>query len=305
MKWKPKNCCSLGRLIALGAFLGIAACSPEADGGKVVVTVRPLYGLTAALMEGVGTPHLLETSDDVHQAILRPSDARELASADLVIWLGPEFEPGLAKRIGSQSSLALSDQPGISFLPVRQKAGEAGELPATSESDHDPHIWLSVERMRLLLPLLAGRLAKQDPVHAALYESNHRALDARLAELQQNLSERVRQLPQGAYIVHHDAYQYFEKDFGLTPLAIIEGSEHLPVSARHLAEIYHLIEVGDPVCLIVENQPPGKLAQKIADEAGLHIVVADPLARALPLGPDLYQSALSGMATALESCLTP
>ncbi|TNE37284.1 MAG: hypothetical protein EP347_08335 [Alphaproteobacteria bacterium] len=283
--------------------LGSLSCDTRAPGNEVVVTVRPLYGLTAALMEGAATPHLLERGTDPHQTVLRPSEARRLAGAGLVIWLGPEFEPGLAKVIEPSHSFALAQVPDLDLLPAR--LGDVAPKPQVDTRSLDPHIWLSIERMRRLIIHLADDLASRDPAHAALYQRNRAALERDLADLSQSLAARMALLAQTPFVVHHDAYQYFENDYGLTPPTVLEGSDHLPVSARHMAEVYREVEKASPACLLVETGQPGKLALKFTGDTGVRMVVADPLARDIPPGPDLYQAALENIASAFETCLKP
>lgn len=69
-----------------------------ADSPKVVASIKPLHSIAAAVMEGVGTPTLLiRGAASPHAYSLRPSDARALANADLVVWVGPELESFLVK----------------------------------------------------------------------------------------------------------------------------------------------------------------------------------------------------------------
>ncbi len=71
---------------------------------SVVVTIKPLHGLAAAVMEGVGEPYLiLDETASPHGYSLRPSDARQLDEADLLVWVGPSMESFL---VGSLDSLA-------------------------------------------------------------------------------------------------------------------------------------------------------------------------------------------------------
>ena len=66
---------------------------------KVVVSIKPLHSLVSAVMEGVATPTLLVKKGSPHAYTLRPSEARALASADLVIWIGHEMESFLEKPL--------------------------------------------------------------------------------------------------------------------------------------------------------------------------------------------------------------
>jgi len=87
----------LPTLAILLAALGGAGAAAEP---MVVASIRPIHSLAAAVMEGVGTPTLLiEGVASPHSYALRPSDARALAQADVVFWIGEGLETLLGKPL--------------------------------------------------------------------------------------------------------------------------------------------------------------------------------------------------------------
>ena len=82
--------------------------SPIADsataGTEVVASIKPVHSLVAGVMAGIGEPHLIvRGGGSPHGFAMRPSDARALASAGLVFWIGPDMEgflDGPARQAG-------------------------------------------------------------------------------------------------------------------------------------------------------------------------------------------------------------
>lgn len=114
---------------------------------KVVVSIKPLHSLVSAVMEGVATPTLLVKKGSPHAYTLRPSEARALASADLVIWIGHEMESFLEKPLETVAEnakqLELAEVLETSLLKTRSgvewdehEDHEDHEEHATHE-DHD------------------------------------------------------------------------------------------------------------------------------------------------------------------------
>ena len=111
---------------------------------KVVVSIKPLHSLVSAVMEGVATPTLLVKKGSPHAYTLRPSEARALASADLVIWIGHEMESFLEKPLETVAEnakqLELAEVLESSLLKTRSgiewDEHEHHEDHATHE-DHD------------------------------------------------------------------------------------------------------------------------------------------------------------------------
>ncbi|MBT6910865.1 MAG: zinc ABC transporter solute-binding protein [Rhodospirillaceae bacterium] len=77
-------------ILLLGATVAQANTSTTPS---IVVTLKPVHALIAGVMAGAGEPHLLiSTGADPHSHALRPSEARALAQADGIFWIGPGLE---------------------------------------------------------------------------------------------------------------------------------------------------------------------------------------------------------------------
>src|SRR3546814_19859678 len=62
-----------------------AAAAPD-----VVVSIKPIHSLVAAIMEGVGEPGLIvEGAASPHTFTMKPSNARAVDDAAIVFWTGP------------------------------------------------------------------------------------------------------------------------------------------------------------------------------------------------------------------------
>lgn len=87
--------------LALAAAILAAASAPAAaDVPKVIADTPVVHSLAAQVMAGLGTPDLvLDRGADPHSFQLRPSQARALAAADLVLWVGPELTPWLERAM--------------------------------------------------------------------------------------------------------------------------------------------------------------------------------------------------------------
>ena len=104
-------------LVATLACAGFAAAAPAAP--RVAADIAPVHAIVARVMAGVGEPHLvIPPGASPHGYALRPSEARALQDADLVVWVGPVLTPWLADPIETLADpdaarLALQDVAGI------------------------------------------------------------------------------------------------------------------------------------------------------------------------------------------------
>ena len=94
----------------LSALIGIGLLAPAEAAPRVVVSVAPVQALVASIMAGVGTPRLLVPSGaSPHVYALRPSDARALEAADVIVLIDPSFTPPSTEGIHLNT---LPDFPG-------------------------------------------------------------------------------------------------------------------------------------------------------------------------------------------------
>src|SRR5512147_1007111 len=115
----------LARLLASLLVLLLVAATPPAGAAeppRVVVSIKPVHSLVAAVMQGVGEPVLLlQTGASPHTYSLRPSDAQALRRAQLVVWVGEGLEMFLVKPLAALGkdarALELADAPGVRLLP--------------------------------------------------------------------------------------------------------------------------------------------------------------------------------------------
>jgi zinc transport system substrate-binding protein len=175
-------------VFALALLPSVAA----ADIPRVAGDIAPVRSLVARVMEGVGAPAaILPQGASPHSHSMRPSEARALISADLVVWIGAGLTPFLSDPIETLASdaqiLTLLDLPGT----VRREvgAGHAHDHGHDHGDDHDhgqdhdrgreregsgndPHAWLDPGNAAVWLDAIADRLAALDPDNAATYRAN-------------------------------------------------------------------------------------------------------------------------------------
>jgi zinc transport system substrate-binding protein len=308
LPWRP--------LLVIGGlllcFAGNVGAAP-----RVVATIQPLHSLAAGLMAGVGAPALLiEGAGSPHNYALRPSDARLLAEAELVLRVGADFETFLNRALvnltGRARVLDLDQLPGILLLPARTGGLWEGE-PAGKHArghDHQPaennlHLWLDPQNARTIVAATAKALREIDPANGERYRANAATLDARLARLDRELQQQLAPVAGIPYFVFHDAYPYLEQRYGLHPAGAITVSPERPPGARRVAEIRQRVQRQGARCVFSEPQFQPKLAAMLIEGTGARRGVLDPLGAELPAGPEAYFLLMRKLAASLLDCLQP
>jgi zinc transport system substrate-binding protein len=294
---------------------------------RVAASIKPLHSLVAGVMRDVGTPRLLVPGGaSPHEYSLRPSDARALNEADVVFWIGPNLESFLVKPLANAKqvrSVALMEAPGVMVLPLRKGGAwepdqhghdaRGGAKPGVAGHDHDhdraaadpdAHVWLDPVNAVAMVRRVVGVLGEVDAAHRTDYERNGTALLEALEQLNQKLSTELGPVRDQPYIVFHDAYQYFERRYGLNAVgSIVLNPEQRP-GARRVAEIQARIRALGVRCVFAEPQFQPALVETVIAGGGARRGVLDPLGAELPAGPDAYVLLLRGLSGSLRSCLS-
>lgn len=184
-------------------------------------------------------------------------------------------------------------------------AGEASDEPSGEPADEsiDPHTWLDPRNAIAFVRAAAQRLARLDPEHADAYRANADAAVERIETIDAALAEQLAPVVDRPYLVFHDAYQYFEQRYRLTPAGSIVVDPGRPPGARRLSELRERIETQGAECLFIEPQFEPQIARTIVEGTGARIAELDPLGAGLNPGPELYPELLRKLGESLRGCL--
>jgi len=281
---------------------------------RVVTSIAPVHSLVAAVMAGAGTPGLLlRGGESPHTFSLRPSDAQMLNDADILFWIGPTLELPLARILPNlrvSRSVALLDAPGLTILPNRHLHPAEPYNQITPRANRgtgvdrgiDPHIWLSPENAAVMVDEITRRLAEIDPAQAELYRSNAALLRQQLQALNEELAARFSGF-RGNYAVFHDAYQYFERNYSLSPVAVITTHPERSPGAASLRKLRATLVKKKVDCIFSEPQFQPRLVAMLSEGLPIRHAVLDPLGAETPPGPQAYLQIIRNMANALTDCI--
>ena len=274
-------------VMAVALIVGTAVKAGATE-PKVVTSIYPLHALTAGVMAGVGSPVLLLESDlSPHDFALKPSQARLLQEADLIVWIGDGLEYPLARFI---ENLA----PGRS-MPLTAPGAANGQ---------DFHIWLDPDRAQQIVSALVDKLAFLDPVNSSHYTANGATLQRRLDGLAGELETLLHPLRAIPYIVFHDAYGHFERRFGLANQGAVTADPERRPGAHHIRRMRAKIVDSGAQCIFREPQFEPQILAAIVEGHDIRIGELDPLGAGLEMGVNGYFQLMRNLAAELAGCLS-
>ena len=169
-----------------------------------------------------------------------------------------------------------------------------------AHGEYDPHIWLDPMNAKVILNEMAEHLIENDQKNEAKYKANlkkaHKDLDKLTKKVKSELNKDFKS------IVFHDAYQYFEKRFGVNVLGAFTVNTDVMPGAEQLAEIREIIEHDKVSCVFSEPQFNPDIIKAVAKDMNIQTGVIDPLGATLNPGKDLYFDLISNMSKSFKGC---
>ena len=264
---------------------------------RVVVGIKPVHSLTAALMAGVGEPLLLVTGKEIaFNHVLSPAQKSAISNSDLLIWTGKELEPSLATHLehsgSSVPNLKILGNDALKMLPARY-----------NQKQNDPFFWLDVRNAELLVDLIAERLLAIDPGRSGQYEINRRTLNKKIAHLERELEYAYRDVSWLSGYLYHDTQYYFEQSYGFRVDGIIAPTPYGKADIAKLLAIIGDISTRGKACLFYEAGLNSDHLSLLQNRSDIKTVELDSLGINLEPGKDLYEQLIKNNFSSVRNCL--
>ena len=310
---------------------------------KVVASIKPIHSLVSYVMDGVGKPDVIvDGYNSPHGFSLKPSHAKMIENADLIIWVGEDLEAFLEKPLNTISKKAVNieimDLSGIKKLKFRERnifEGHDDHGHGHKEKKHDDHGHGHKEKKHddhghkeakhddhghdkhahgehdphvWLDPMNAKVIIKEIENQLVKLDpdnsSKYKANSKKAQSELDNLTRNIKKDLKGnlRFVVFHDAYQYFENRFGIKVLGALTVNPDVLPGAEQLSEIREVIEHEKVNCLFSEPQFNPAIIKSIAKDTKIKTGVLDPLGATLDKGKGMYSELLQSMYASFKGC---
>lgn len=276
-KWRTGPRRLLHVVLATAVLASVAtACRSDTGGSsddrlQVVASAYPLAE-AAARVGGdlVDVRNLTPPGVEPHDLELAPDDLEALLSADLVLYVGAGFQPAVEDGVGEAEGTVVDVLTGAATLTLTQDGAGTGDAV-------DPHVWLDPERFGGIVALIADRLVGLDPAGAATFRANAAAYQDELATLDARFRDGLAACASRLLVVSHAAFGYLADAYDLTQVPIAGISPEAEPDPAHLADLVALVEREHVTTIFTEELASPKVAQTLAQEAGVTTATLNPL----------------------------
>ncbi len=276
----------------------IAPPSPVvANAPKVVATTTILCDLVRQIAQNtVDLTCLLKPGVDGHVYQPVPGDRKAIEDAQLILYSGYDFEPGLIKLIQSTSNpapkIAVAERAVPKPLMGHAHAEHADDDHAGDDHAHeepaghaeagdtpDPHVWQSAANGAKMATVVQEALIALNRDRQTEYAQTGKALVSQLQAIHQWIQGQIATIPeaQRQLVTTHEAMAYYADAYNIPIDGVLQGlsteAKPTPTQVKALVDQVVALQVPTIFAEVVVNP---KLIEAIARDAKVK-VAAQPL----------------------------
>ncbi len=202
---------------------------------KIIATIWPEYDwVLNVLGENPGNAEvtlLLDKGTDLHSYQPTAGDIMRISDCDVFIYVGGESDAWVEDVLGQAVNKNMKT---VSLLEVLKDSVREEEITEgmqeeehgheDEEAEADEHVWLSLRLAAEVCTYLGEVFAEADPGHADLYRDNAAAYGVKLAALDEEYRQAVREASLDTFLFgDRFPFRYLADDLGLRYYAAFPG----------------------------------------------------------------------------------
>ena len=266
---------ALGSLVVIAFLMAMPAAVPAQEKIRIVTTSADLK----SLVEAVGgnqfeVESLTSPAQDPHTAEIKPAQLARLRSAALIVKIGLDHEPWLA-RLPVPAAKLVDASKSVSLLQTETPRLRL-ERQAHIHAYGNTHYWLDPSNAEPITASILAALIGLRPGEKANFEANRAEFLARLKERVSVWEAVLAPFHGTRVVVVHDSWAYFAEHFKLQIVAAAEPHPGISPSPAELATLFKRMRESNVRLLIADPHADPSLVQQIAEKGAARPVILVP-----------------------------
>jgi ABC-type Zn uptake system ZnuABC Zn-binding protein ZnuA len=278
-------------------FVALLALLP-ADAGaakklRVVTTIPDLADMTRQVGgDLVDVTSIATGVENIHNVPMKPSFAVTLNRADVLALLGLEAEHAFLPALleASRNRKIQRDAPGYIDCSVYVTPLDVPTRLDRSLGDvhpmGNPHFNLDPGNARNILRAITEGLSRNAPEHAATFQKNAQAYQAKLEEAITRWQREAAPLKGKKLVTYHPDMIYFAERFGMVQFGTIEIRPGVDPTPAHVADLIERMRQAKVEIVVRELHYPAGLAASVASATGAKLVELPAMVGGVPEAKD-------------------
>ncbi len=262
--------------------VGLTGCNSNSNNNEkitVAVSIAPQEAFVKAVAKDlVDVVVLIPPGASPTNYLPTPKQLIELSESDIYFQIGvPTEVANIEPNILANSSVKSIKLHQIVNAVYRDRFFEEDDH---GDEDHvhqgrDPHIWLSVKRVIVMIESIKDNLIELDPDNKEKYIENATAFINELNLLDTEIKNTTKEMTQREFIIMHPSLGYFADDYNLHMHAIEEDGKNATV--ERIKMIIDIAREEEIKVIFYQAEFDSAQAKTIADEIGGQVVEIEPL----------------------------
>lgn len=272
----------------------LLTCSLHAE-VVIVTSIEPLALIARAIVGEHGeVSSLVDARQSGHEYSMRPSDRIEIERANLLVWVDPGFEIYLSDVFGEQAKQKQL----ITFSSIPKL-----KLERETTGELDPHMWLNTDNAAVLAEAIALAASVLDQENKNYFAENLETFRTDLAGLRDKIAEDLASGGSNNYAVYHNAYRYFEEQFGLQHSIVLLKIPESQPNVQEILSVRKSVQELKPKCLLTEYDSNQAIIETMLDGIELEKPIVDTLGYQVNSAPDGYLVLMRNLAAQFNQCI--
>lgn len=243
---------------------------------RIVTTSADLKSLAEAVGGArVEVESLAAPEQDPHAVEVKPAQLARVRDAGLIIRVGLDHEPWLAK-LRLPASVPVLDASKNVRLTQTETPRLRTQRRAHVHAYGNTHYWLDPENALAITGAIRDALAKLRPKDARGFEANTIVFAEALKTKMAHWKSALAPFHGSKLVVVHDSWSYFAEAYGLQIVAAAEPHPGVPPSPGELATLFQHMREARVKVVIADPHSNPSLVRQIAERTGARAVTLLP-----------------------------
>lgn len=252
---------------------------------KVVTTFLPMYWFTKAVVGEEQVEILIPPGTEVHDYQATPANVSAIATADILVKNGVNFEEFLDGTVKSAQNKQLKEID--ASANIESLAG-------------NPHVWLDPVLAKQQVANIRDGLIAANPENKATYQANATNYIQQLEKLDAEYKQRLQKYANNCtFISFHDAYPYLANRYQIKQVAVVEIPED-QLSPTDVQQAINAVKQYKAKAIFGEPGVDNKLLKALSQDLNLTLQPLDSLESGT-LDPQHYFRAMQANLQTIET----
>ncbi len=253
------------KIFFITVLLGFSALSYGQKKLKVVATASMIADMAANIAgDAADIQTIVPIGGDPHIYEPTPSDAKLVASADLILKNGLTFEGWLSELIENSGTKARAVTVTEGIEPIQS---------IKYKNATDPHAWMEAQNGIIYCENIAKALTELSPENAQMFAFNLEVYKKQLEETDRYIRAEIEKIPsqKRTLITSHDAFQYYGRRYGIRLESVLGTSTDADAQTSDIIRLNKVIAENDVPAIFIESTINPKLLEQIAKDNKIEI----------------------------------